>query len=275
MKRTYSLFPKMFQGESAESLAAILHETEIGCVDLLIRDGFWVSPAKLKEEAPAFVRYMRQQGIQVNFATTSYMPDALLNDPTPLAVMSELGIEGFRIGYFPYDPSVSIRRQLADWHAKMSKLSELCARYKVKAIYQVHHSRTQLIQHSFTALSIVEDLPPEYVGIMLDPGNQFHEGREHYGKAAALLGRYLAAVGVKDIAVRQDSANRDKPNKGWVTEWAPCQDGLINWHEISDNLSALTDPIVINLQMHYDHPDRRKLLDTLKIEWAYIESVFK
>lgn len=270
----YSLFPKLFQGESLEGLADILHETGIGSVDLLIRDGFWVTPEGLRQEAPDYVRFMQRQRIDVPFATTSYTPEMLLNDPSPLELMADLGIHSFRMGYFQYDASVSLHSQLSEARAQMEKLAELCSKHRVKAIYQVHHGRNQFIQHSMSALEIVRDLPPEHVGIMLDPGNQFYEGRESCGKAAALLGRYLAAIGVKDVAVSQDASKRHLPNKGWSTVWAPCQEGLINWHEVGESLRTLDDPIVVNLQMHYQLPDRRMQLVTLREEWAYIVNVF-
>ncbi|CAG7651739.1 hypothetical protein PAESOLCIP111_06379 [Paenibacillus solanacearum] len=274
MQAIYSLFPKLFQGESLEMLADRLHETGIGSVDLLIRDGYWVTPPGLRQEAPNYVRYMQQQRIEVPFATTSYMPEMLLNDPGPLEVMADLGIRSFRLGYFQYDASVPLNSQLKDARVQMEKLAELCSKHRVKAIYQVHHGRTHLIQHSMSALSIVHDLPPEHVGIMLDPGNQFHDGRENSGKAVALLGRYLAAIGVKDVAVIQDTSKRHLPNKGWSTVWAPCQEGLINWHEISESLQVSDDPVIVNLQMHVHLPDRRMLLDTLREEWAYVVNVF-
>lgn len=274
MQAAYSLFPKLFQGESLEGLADRLHETGIGSVDLLIRDGYWVTPSGFRQEALDYVRYMGQQRIEVAFATTSYTPEMLLKDSGPLEVMADLGIRSFRMGYLQYDASIPLDSQLTNARVQMEKLAELCSKHRMKAIYQVHHGRTQLIQHSMSALTIVRDLPPEHVGIMLDPGNQFHDGRENIGKAAALLGPYLAAIGVKDVAVIQDKSNRHLPNKGWSTVWAPCQEGLIDWHEISESLQVSDDPVIVNLQMHYHLPDRRMLLDTLREEWAYVVNVF-
>ncbi|WP_176706159.1 sugar phosphate isomerase/epimerase family protein [Paenibacillus hemerocallicola] len=274
MQAIHSLFPKLFQGESLEGLADSLHETGIGSVDLLIRDGYWVTPSGLGKEAPDYVQYMQQRRIEVPFATTSYTPEMLLKDPGPLEVMADLGIRSFRMGYLQYDASVPLDSQLTDARVRMEKLAELCSKHRMKAIYQVHHGRSQLIQHSMSALTIVRDLPPEHVGIMLDPGNQYHDGRENSGKAVALLGRYLAAIGVKDVAVMQDASKRHLPNKGWSTVWAPCQEGLIDWHEISESMQVLDSPVIVNLQMHYHLPDRRVLLDTLREEWAYVVNAF-
>lgn len=274
MKAAFSFFPKMFQSESLESLADILQETGIDGVDLLIRDGYWVVPANMRRNAAAYVRYMRSRGIEVRFATTSYTPKMLEEDAEPLKVMADLGIGSFRIAYFPYDASVDYNSQLEEWRRQVARLGELCSKHRLKALYQVHHSRGQFIHHSMSALSLVRDVPPEHVGIMLDPGNQFHEGRESCAKARAVLGHYLAAIGVKDVRVSRDESKRHLPGKGWTTEWAPCQDGLIDWHEISGSLRGLDNPLLVNLQMHYDDPDRRRLLATLREEWSYINRLF-
>ncbi|MDF2721642.1 MAG: xylose isomerase [Paenibacillus sp.] len=278
MKAIYSLFPKLFPDLSAASLADLLQETGFDHVDLLIRDGYWVTEAGLKQQAADFVRLMQNRGVGVVLATTSYTPDALLANPTPVEVMSDLGIGAFRMGYFRYDAKLGFEEQIASARAQMEKLAELCVKHRVKAIYQVHHSYNQLIQHSVSALSIVQGLPAEAVGIMLDPGNQFHEGREHYGKAIEVLGGYLAAVGVKDAAMSRsdDPAKRAQPNKGWTTKWVPCQDGANNWADIGAGLNKLeaTRPVIVNFQPFYDEHDRPSLVASLKAERAYIEAAF-
>lgn len=274
MKTVYSLFPKLFQHDSPDGLADVLHETGIDNVDLLIRDGYWVTPANLDREAADFVRLMRRKRIGVTFATTSYTPDMLLADPSPLAVLADLGISGFRMGYFSYKASVGIDIQLAEARARMERLAELCRTYRLKAVYQVHHGSGQLVQHSLAALSIVQGLPAEHVGIMLDPGNQFHEGREHYGKAAAVLGDYLAAFGVKDVAPRREADKGHLPGKGWATDWAPCHEGLINWREIGAGLGEADRELVINFQPFYHPHDRMLRVAALKEEAAYIRDAF-
>lgn len=274
MKAVYSLFPKLLQDVPLEALPGLLTEAGADCVDLIVRDGYWVTPSGLERESSRFVGFMRERGIGVELATTSYTPEMLLRDPDPLRILSSLGVNALRIGYFPYKPSIELSRQLSEARSQMEKLAELCSTFGMKAIYQVHHGFSQLIQHSQSALDIVSGLPAEHVGIMLDPGNQFHEGREHYGRAFTLLGNYLAAVGVKDVAPRQDPAGRSLPGKGWSASWAPCQEGLMNWYDIGKSLRTLDQPVVVNVQPFY-HPSNRSLhLASLRDELTYIREAF-
>lgn len=270
----YSLFPKMSNHLSLDGLTELLLESGFDCVDLVVRHGFWVTPDGLASEAGSFVRHMRRHGVGVVLATTSYTPDMLLRDAKPLEILADAGIADFRMGYFPYKDSSPLSVQMEEARAQMERMAELCSKHGLRAVYQVHHGYSQLLQHSFSALSVVQGLPPEHVGIMLDPGNQFHEGREHYGKAAAVLGDYVAVIGVKDVAMKRDAASGHAPGKGWSADWAPCHEGAIDWHEIGAGLRKLRRQVVVNMQPFY-YPQRHDLhRAALKEELAYVKQAF-
>ena len=54
MNVTYSIFPKFYQHLDVDRLAALI--ARIGCdtTNLVIRDGYWVTPGGLAAEAPTF-----------------------------------------------------------------------------------------------------------------------------------------------------------------------------------------------------------------------------
>ena len=274
MKPMYSLFPKLFRELSPEALAGIALEAGFDGVDLVVREGF-VAPERLREEGGEFARSMRQNGLRVEFAVTPYTPDQLMKDPSPLNTLAELGVKGFRMGYFPYDDAEGLSAQLEKARFQMAGLAELCSRFGLKAVYQVHHGYHQLIQHSFAALFLVEGLPAEHAGIMLDPGNQFREGREDFRRAVQVLGKYLAGIGVKDVAPRQDATRLHSPAKGWSEAWATCQEGITNWEELGTVLQRLEQPVVVNLQPFYEPDDHAKRQALLKEELAYIKRAFE
>ncbi|RKN83908.1 sugar phosphate isomerase/epimerase family protein [Paenibacillus ginsengarvi] len=274
MKPFFSLFPKMLGRLTMEGLADTMQQIGLDGVDLVVRDGYWVTPGGFTREAPAFVRGMQSRGIRVELATTSYTPEALAKDATPLAVMSEIGIKSFRTGYFAYRESVPLREQLEQASGELEQLAELCAKYRMKAIYQVHHGYSQLIQHSFAALAVAQGLPPEHIGFMLDPGNQFHEGREHTGKAIELLGDYFAAIGVKDVMPSRDPNRSHMPDKGWSAAWTPCDEGMLNWRDIGAAVSKLDRPVIINMQPFYHPQNQEQHIAALSKEFAYIRQAF-
>jgi sugar phosphate isomerase/epimerase len=229
-----------------------------------------VTPERIASEAPAFVRAMHNRKLKVEFATTGFSPEMLAADDTPLRVMADLGVKSFRMAYFSYTEREDLFAQLDRARAQMHRMAELCRKFRIKAVYQIHHGDKMLVHHSLAALHIVRDLPDEYVGIMPDPGNQFHEGLDNWRRAILTLGKYTAAIGVKDAAIRFEPEGREQPHKGWKKVWAPCHEGVTNWHVIARALNEIRFRGVLNFQPFY-HTDRLDLLiSTLRQEVAYI-----
>ncbi|MFE5322710.1 sugar phosphate isomerase/epimerase family protein [Paenibacillus sp. NPDC056579] len=271
----YTLFPKFFQSLDVHRLAEVAQASGFDAVDLVVRDGYWVTPERFAVEAPAFVQAMQRNHMKVEFATTGFSPEMLAQDDTPLKVMSDIGIRGFRMSYFSYDEREPLFAQMEQARASMQQMAELCAKYNLKAVYQVHHGERMLIHHAYAALTLVDGLPAEHVGIMLDPGNQFHEGTDNWKRAIATLGAYLAGMGMKDARYVFNSEDKAAPNKGWSKQWTPCQDGVTNWHVIAKALHEAKFQGVLNFQPFYHSNNLDLLIPALQEEVAYIKKAMQ
>jgi len=271
----YTLFPKFFQSCDVNQLAEAARGSGFDAVDLVVREGYWVTPDRFVEEAPAFVKSMQRSSLKVEFATTGFSPEMLAQDDTPLKVMSDVGIRSFRMSYFSYNEQEHLFTQMEKARALMHQMAELCAKYKLKAVYQIHHGDRMLIHHSYAALSLVEGLPSDYVGIMPDPGNQFHEGNDNWRRAILSLGSYLAGMGIKDAQYVYNPEGRTAPNKGWSKQWTPCQDGVTNWHVIAKALHEAKFQGVLNFQPFYHSSNLDLLIPALREEVAYIKSIMR
>lgn len=271
----YTLFPKFFQCCDADRLAETARDCGFDAVDLVVRDGYWVTPERFAEEAPAFVKALARHNMKVEFATTGFSPEMLAQDDTPLRVMSDIGIRGFRMSYFSYDDNEPLFTQMDKARDSMRRMAEICAKHSIKAVYQIHHGDRMLIHHAYAALSLVDGLPAEYVGIMLDPGNQFHEGIDNWKRAITTLGSYLAGMGMKDAQYVSAPDDKASPSKGWSKIWAPCQEGVTNWHVIAKALYEVKFQGVLNFQPFYHNNDLDLLIHTLHEEVAYIKKIMK
>lgn len=271
MNHTLSIFPKVLARLDVRALAAVLRDVGLDACNVVIRDGFWVTPDGLASELPRFARALRNEGITVNFATAGYSAEQLAADPAPLAVMADNGIADFRMGYFRLEGAGDRRAQLADARRQMETLAALCERHGVRAVYQLHHG--MLVSSASAAWRLVEGLPAAHVGIELDPGNQSFEGTENWAFAAGLLGEYLAAVGVKDTVVVRDSARGADSDKGWHRRWAPIDEGVTNWRELSICLKRVgfSGPFVF--MPFYDSDHLEVLIPKLKREVAYLKQI--
>ena len=269
MKAVLSIFPKFYRHLDVASLASLVRDVGLDTTNLVVRDGYWVSESELADELPKFVRIMHEEGLKIQFATTGYSPQALLADPSPLALFAEYGIKEFRIAYFRTEDNPRVAIDAA--RSALAALARLCEKYDVRAVYQVHHGT--LIPSPSAAWHIVHDIPAKCVGIELDPGNQSFEGFECWDRSANLLGSHLVAVGVKDTVPVRDMSRLDEPSKGWRRDWAPIYEGVTNWHEVVRALKAIDFTGTMVFMPFYDENDPSAMTVKLKREVAYLRTI--
>jgi sugar phosphate isomerase/epimerase len=267
MQITWSIFPKFQKELDPHGLAGFVQEVGLDTTNLVVRDGYWVTPGNLAADTEKFVKAMRREGIEIRFATTSYTPDQLIKDPTPLKVFADNGIRGFRMGYFDVKPDVrgEIRRARSD----LQRLVPLCQQHKVRAIYQLHHGT--LFPSPSAAYLAFEGLPTEAIAIELDPGNQSFEGFENYERSTRLLGESVAWAAAKDSVVTRDEKRADLPDKGWRRTWAPAYEGTVRWDEFFDALAAIDFHGVVKLMPFYDQNNPAEQRKKLKREVEYLK----
>lgn len=262
MRITWSVFPKFDRELSVQSLAEHIRRVGLDTTNVVIRDGYWVTRDHMKSELPAFVRVMADAGLEVRFATAGFTSHEVLEDESLLAILKESGINEFRMGYFRWDKSLTPAECLEDARRELAAMIPLCAKHGVRAVYQVHHNT--LIPSAWAAWSLVHDLPPKQIGVMLDPGNQLNEGWERWQPACHLLGDHLVAMGIKDGV---------RPNRTAKLEWAPCQDGSIDWAEVGQALLSVDFSGTFVFMPFYDRNDFNTRAVRLKTEVEYIRKV--
>jgi sugar phosphate isomerase/epimerase len=270
VKITYSLFPKFYSSLDVRALAALVRGCGLDAVNAVVREGYWVEPASLAEDLPAFTEAMRAEGVGVPFATTGLSADDIIRDDTPLRVMADAGIRDFRTGYFREEGG-DPRASLASAREKLTQLAPLCEKAGVRAVYQLHHGT--LVPGPSAAWPLVEGLPPEAIGVELDPGNQALEGLENWGRSCRLLGEYVAALAVKDVRTSRDESRAEEPGKGWRKSWVPVYEGETNWHDVTRALAAIQFEGTFVFMPFYDQNDPDAMTRKLKREVAYLRKV--
>ena len=86
MQVTWSVFPKFHKHLDARGLAEFVRDIGVDTTNMVVRDGYWVTPGKLASETPKFLNAMKAEGLELHYATTGYTPAQLVKDPTPLQV---------------------------------------------------------------------------------------------------------------------------------------------------------------------------------------------
>mgnify|MGYP005857321707 CR=1 FL=1 len=88
------------------------------------------------------------------------------------------------------------------------KIADAAENSNIKAIIQLHGG---CYPHNATAAyPLVKELNPDYIGIKIDPGNNYNqEGYEDFEYQVNLLNEYIGALGAKDAC----SCGQPNPNK--------------------------------------------------------------
>jgi len=271
MKAIFSIFPKFFDTLSIEELAALVREVGLDTVNMVVRDGYWVTEADLAVAAPAFVKAMATAGIHVHFCAAGFSAQQMIEDETPLKILADNGITAFRMGYFFAEdgetPAVAMDRA----RGEMEEVATICGRIGIKAVYQVHHG--MLIASPSAVFYLTRDLPEEAVGVMLDPGNQGFEGFEEWYRSVPLIGTRLRAIGVKDVTITRNPSEHDKPAKGWKHEWAPIDEGLTNWHALCHALGQINFDGTFIWMPFVEPEDQAANIRIIKREVAYLRGI--
>jgi sugar phosphate isomerase/epimerase len=239
-------FSKHLQVLQGEALAAGAAEIGFDGIDLAVRKGGHVEPARVRQDLPKLVATIRSHGLEVPMLTTDIVDAETPYTEDVLKTMSELGIRHYRWGTFRYDADRPIAKQLDELKPRVAKLAALNSRYQTGAMYHTH-SGIGLVGASIWDLYIVlKDLDPQAVGVNYDIGHATIEGG--FGgwiNSLRITGPHLRGVAVKDFLWEKDK-------KGWKANFKPLGTGMAHLPQFFSMLATahFSGP----LQLHFEYP---------------------
>lgn len=232
------LFAKNFKDFSADELMEKCCMYGIDGPNALIRNGYWINESNLKEAMPVFVKTAEKYGLEVKYADTDIAITDVEKKADLLKAMSDSGIEKFRLAYsYKKDFEGRIREIEEYTKRNLAKVAEVAEKANIQAVVQIHglaypHNAT-------TAYNCVKGLDPKFLGVKLDPGNNFSiEGYELLTYQVPLLGEYICALGEKD-AMMVRGEDKGDGNKGWYRPFAPAQNGATNHITLFEELKKI------------------------------------
>ncbi len=260
----------LYREHSVPQLAELVRDVGLDTTNVIIRKGFPVDEENLARALPAFTRQAVHEGIKVTCASTFFTPDRIAATDSPLKVLADCGIREFRMGWFPKAES-NVREALKAAKADMDRVAEAAEKYRLRAIYQIHHNT--LITSPSAAFSLVNGLPLEWIGVELDPGNQSWQGFEPWHYSAGLLGDYCAWLAVKDTVTWQEKSLAKDPDKGWRRVFAPISEGVTNWNRVVDALSVNGFDGTFVFMPFYEEGDEVARTKKLRLEVEYFKQI--
>ena len=242
-------FSKHFQWasglpEMTETLLALGYEG----VDLTVRPGGHIDPARVEDELPKAAEAIRKAGLKLPMITTRIVDARSPDVERILKTCQALSIPLYRCDNFTYDLARPLPAQLEDFRTRLKELAALNRRYGVCAIYHTHSGPGRVGASMWDLYLLLKDFDTQTLAVNYDIGHATVEGG--YGgwiHSARLLLPMTRGVAVKDFLWRRNEKG------AWIPGWRPLGEGMVNFPQFFAMLkqSGFAGPI----QLHMEYPE--------------------
>ena len=242
-----AIFSKHLQFLEGVELARCAAELGFNGIDLTVRAGGHVDPARAAEDLPPLVSLVHQEKLEVPMVTTDIVDVDSANVRTVLKTLANLGIRYYRWGGFQYREDEPFARQLEDFRKRSARLAALNAEYNVCAIYHTHSGVNLVGAPVWDIFQILKELDPNAVAINYDVGHATVEG----GLGGWIDSFRLSASHIRGVAIK-DFVWRQGANGKWNPQWTPLGEGMVRFPKFFSLLAetAFDGPV----QLHFEYP---------------------
>jgi len=219
--RKIHLFSKHLQWLGYNEMAETAKQIGFDGIDLTVRPNGHVLPENVKEDLPKAVHAIRKSGLLADRITTAITdPD----DPLTMQVLStaaELGIGNYRLGWFSYDESRSIKENLHFFNLKLLKLAALNKQLGIKGAYQ-NHAGEGVGGAVWDMGLLLDGIDPEYMGIRYDIRHATVEGGLSWPVGLEYLSDKINSLDLKDF-IWKETGNM------WQPVNVPLGEGMVDF----------------------------------------------
>jgi L-ribulose-5-phosphate 3-epimerase len=269
---TFCLFSKHLPALGWSDLGRAVRDAGFDGVDLTVRSGGHVLPARAEEDLPRAIAAIRAQGLAVPMITTELTSAGDPGARPLLKAAASSGVRFFKTGYWHYVASNDVRAELA---AAGTALGGLAALARECGIEMGFHNHSGYIGAALWDIApAIDRLDPRWTGYYYDPRHAVAEGGGGAWKAATrLVASRLKMVAVKDFFWM-------KTAQGWRIEDCPIGQGQVDWTWMGSALRDAKFEGPISVHLEYDIPAStsaertRRTLEAAARDLAFARRVF-
>src|SRR5947209_3097560 len=245
-KLKIAIFSKHLQFLSGAELARGAAELGFDAVDITVRKGGHVEPARVAQDLPPLVATLKQHGLEVPMITTD-----IVDAETPFAAdilktMAGLGIRYYRFGAFKWAAHQPYDAQLESMKPRLAGLAALNAKYQACAMYHTHSGVGVVGASIWDLYLLMKELDPKAMGVNYDVGHATIEGGlGGWIDSFKITGAHVRGIAVKDFLWTRDSKGN------WREQWTPIGEGMVRFPQLFSMVSeaGFAGP----LQLHYEY----------------------
>jgi len=212
------------------------------------------------KEAKSVRKLTEDQGLEI-LGLGTYLSYKLTDDiERCMEAAGIMGAGSIRVSPPGYDGSENYNDLYEEAVDGFGRVEELARQYKVRANVEIHPRG--ICCSASLSYRLVSNFDPDYIGVILDPGNMMMEGYENWQLGLELLGPYLSHVHVKNSAWIAESASDGA--KRWKTMVVPMREGCVSWRDVLDALDRVGYTGWLSLEDLSQGDTRAKLADGLE-----------
>ncbi len=247
LKLKVAIFSKPLQFLAGEELAKAAADIGFDGVDITVRPGGHVEPARVKQDLPPLVAIIRQHGLEVPMITADIVDTRTPFAEDILRTMTALGIRNYRWGGFRYGAGQPYAAQLEEMKPRIAKLAALNSRYNACAMYHTHSGEGLVGAPIWDLYILLKDFDPNSVGVNYDIGHAVIEG----GLGGWIDSFRITEPRLRGIAVKDFLWVKNAGGK-WTPEWKPLGEGMVPFPRFFRMVaeSGFSGP----LQLHFEYP---------------------
>jgi len=253
-------FIKPFQNFSYSDIADISQEIGWGGIEIPVRKGGTIEPARVEEELPKILDALKARGLSLPIIATD-VEDAA--DPLArkvLKIARQLGVTRYRIKHLLYDLNKPIPPQLENFRSKLRDLAHLNQELKIQGTIQNHSGRNYLGAPVWDIWELIRDLDPKDMGAYFDIGHATVEGGSSWPLEAKLIEPHLAMISVKDFTWVKSNKN---PGEPYQAEWCPLGQGMVS-PKYFEQLKKTNFNGLISQHFEYPLGSRKEMTEAMK-----------
>ncbi len=180
------------------------------------------------DEAHSIRRMTEDAGLEI-IGLGTYLSYKLLDDVERcMEAARMLGAPSIRVSPPGYDGSENYNDLYEEAVDGYVRVENLAREYRVRANIEIHHGK--ICPSASLAYRLVSNFDPDFIGVILDPGNMIFEGHENWQLGLELLGPYLSFVHVKNAAWLPERKASDE--RRWKPAVVPMTQGFIAWPDL-------------------------------------------
>jgi sugar phosphate isomerase/epimerase len=189
-------------------------------VDLTVRPGGHVNPARVAADLPPFVAALRHEGLDVPMITTALVAESDPAARPTLETAARLKIPYFKPGYYQYR-FVDLRKELDAAGRQLRGLAGLSAQIGIQLGF--HNHAGNVGGSIWDIATVIDSLDAASAGYYFDVRHAVVEGGDGGWRTAFLRAApRLKMIALKDFFWEKSAA-------GWRQRHCPMGEGMVDW----------------------------------------------